>query len=358
MSESNSKSEKPKDLRFSQEQYDMLKLCSDKRDMTEWNKWRKNNPDEDILLERADLDNTYLEGAMLNSAEIRDPDTGEFKGFRGVAHLEYARLEGCDLKGARLGGAYLQGARLFRAHLENAILTRAHLENAHLKRAHLEHVNMRHAYLEGAELKYTNLEGTFFIDAHLENAGFEQAVVNNATDFWDCHVNRKTDLSGVGLDGIRIDPATKQLLQYNIRRKNWEDWYKEHSLLQWLVKPFWWISDYGMNTKRIIFSFFGLAFVFALLYSLFPNFVMVYGNVGDIRGFWHALYFSVVTMTTLGFGDIAANPNSWIGQTLLMLQVILGYVLLGALVTRFAVLFTAGGPAGKFADEKEEEDKE
>ncbi|UCF42435.1 MAG: hypothetical protein JSV99_07470 [Planctomycetota bacterium] len=32
-----------------------------------------------------------------------------------------------------------------------------------------------------------------------------------------------------------------------------------------------------------------------------------------------------------------------------MVQVILGYVLLGALVTRFAVLFTAGGPAGKFS---------
>jgi hypothetical protein len=30
------------------------------------------------------------------------------------------------------------------------------------------------------------------------------------------------------------------------------------------------------------------------------------------------------------------------------------YVLLGALVTRFAVLFTAGGPAGEFADEEED----
>ncbi len=37
-------------------------------------------------------------------------------------------------------------------------------------------------------------------------------------------------------------------------------------------------------------------------------------------------------------------------KAVLMLQVILGYVLLGALVTRFAVLFTAGGPAGKFSD--------
>ena len=34
----------------------------------------------------------------------------------------------------------------------------------------------------------------------------------------------------------------------------------------------------------------------------------------------------------------------------LMIQVLLGYVMLGALVTRFAVLFTAGGPAGEFRD--------
>jgi len=31
-----------------------------------------------------------------------------------------------------------------------------------------------------------------------------------------------------------------------------------------------------------------------------------------------------------------------------MFQVILGYVLLGALVTRLAVLFTADGPAGSY----------
>ncbi|MGD8787659.1 MAG: potassium channel family protein, partial [Phycisphaerales bacterium] len=111
---------------------------------------------------------------------------------------------------------------------------------------------------------------------------------------------------------------------------------------------FWSISDYGLRTWRIILWFFGLALVFALAYFLWPNCVTVNERVGEIRGFVHALYFSVVTMTTLGFGDIAANPDSWQGQVLLMVQVILGYVLLGALVTRFAVLFTAGGPAGKF----------
>ena len=160
---------------------------------------------------------------------------------------------------------------------------------------------------------------------------------------------------------------------------NWEDWYwgdKIHNhkifkrletkketclrashvvgrlLLTSPVRLFWSISDYGLRTWRIIAWFFGLATVFAIAYWLWPRCVIVHSEVGDIRGFVHALYFSVVTMTTLGFGDIAANPDSWQGQVLLMAQVILGYVLLGALVTRFAVLFTAGGPAGKFTDER------
>ncbi len=55
-------------------------------------------------------------------------------------------------------------------------------------------------------------------------------------------------------------------------------------------------------------------------------------------------------MTTLGFGDMYANKGSIAGHVILAVQVILGYVLLGALITRFAVLFTAGGPAGRFAE--------
>lgn len=59
-------------------------------------------------------------------------------------------------------------------------------------------------------------------------------------------------------------------------------------------------------------------------------------------------------MTTLGFGDVYAAPTSAVGQFLLSLQVVLGYILLGALVTRFAMLFSAGGPSGAFYQEKKE----
>lgn len=280
--------------------------------MAEWNEWRKKNPDEDVLLSGADLSRAYLVGVLF--------DTGVISQFDGAVYLEGAKFQGAILTNSRFGTANLRNARL------------------------------NGADLRSADVRNARLEGTIFHRAHLETATFRTAIVNGYTSFWESKVNKLTDFRGVALGSCRVDPATKQLLEYNIRRKNWEGWYQEHRILRWLVRWFWSLSDYGLRTWRIILWFSALAFAFALVYWLLPATVTVNCQVGDIRGLWHAVYFSVVTMTTLGFGDIAANPDSWLGQTLLMFQVILGYVLLGALVTRFAVLFTASGPAGKFSN--------
>jgi hypothetical protein len=58
-----------------------------------------------------------------------------------------------------------------------------------------------------------------------------------------------------------------------------------------------------------------------------------------------SIYFSIVTMTTLGFGDIYANPDSWFAQILIVTQVLSGYILLGALITVLSNLFTSDGPS-------------
>ncbi|MHC4244429.1 MAG: potassium channel family protein, partial [Planctomycetota bacterium] len=205
----------------------------------------------------------------------------------------------------------------------------------------------------------------------------EAAAVDGATLIWDCGFDHRTNFKGVGLHSARVEPETKQLLEYNIRRMNWEQWYKKHPLLRSPVRAFWHLSNYGLSTWRVIIWFFVLSFVFAAVYSnlayWFPP-----GVVNDLytmpepsgqasrldlidyglEVLFRPIYFSVVTMTTLGFGDMYARPGSWLGHVLLMLQVILGYVLLGALVTRFAVLFTAGGPAGEFAEGKTKGEKQ
>ena len=409
MSEEESKKGAAKEeRRFSQEQYDMLKRCSEKKDIREWNKWVEDNPKEEIWLQRAELEEAIMQGAHLERA-----------------HLEHADLCGAHLEGAALWRAHMEGVRLWHAHLEGAKLPNAHLEGASLVDAHLEGADLSFANLQGAELMEANLEGAnlyeanvknaklwkaylrdaklisvhledaeFIDNACLQNANFTAAIVNGGTLIWDCEVDRLTDFSGVGLDSMRIDPGTKQLLEYNIRRMNWQDWYKwkdwskyvpreeRNKLSQFFLRNtiswFWSISDYGISTKQIIKTFFQWALIFAAVYlawglidyhlvglkdapGIVSNLFVLEGGQEAVSPWlvpFRAFYFSIVTMTTLGFGDMYANAHSFLrglfGHALLALQVILGYVLLAALVTRFAVLFTAGGPAGKFAEEKKE----
>lgn len=52
-------------------------------------------------------------------------------------------------------------------------------------------------------------------------------------------------------------------------------------------------------------------------------------------------------MTTLGFGGMHANPDRPWGHIALIIQVLIGYILLAALVTRLAVLFRGSGPESK-----------
>ncbi|MHC4087922.1 MAG: pentapeptide repeat-containing protein [Planctomycetota bacterium] len=331
-------------------------------------------------LEGADLTEATLEGAYLRSANLRNANLRASSAQRAdllQSRLEHANLDDADWRGADLSNSHLENAHLIRTHLQDANLSGAHLQGADLTRAHLEHANLIYAHLQNTIIQYTHLERAFLVEAHLENARFQQAIVDASTLIWHCCVNRHSDFRGVGLDSIRIDTGTKQLLQYNVRRMNWEDWYQQqHRLVRLAVSQFWQISDYGLSTQKIITTFFKWTLIFGIIYYLWGAVDFYLVGVKDHPGIvsdlfvlsdtqeavsgllvpFRALYFSVVTMTTLGFGDMYANAHSFwrglFGSVLLVLQVILGYGLLGALVTRFAILFTAGGPAAEFTDEK------
>jgi len=366
---------KEKEPRCDPKQLALLKECSEQKDITDWNKWREENPKEDIWLEYAGLSHYHLEGANLNNAHLEGAILigAYLEGANlSLAHLKQANVSHAHLERAWCSHAHLEGALLNHAHLEGAWFGCAHLEGTQLVDAHLEGTNLPGAYLEGADLYRAHLKGVHLRDSHLEGADlwgahiegsiFQASVVDGLTLFWNCSLDRKTDFRGVGLDTCRIDEGTKYLLQYNKRRMNWKDWYKGksgnkwvrkmHQLLTCPVRLFWCMSDYGRSTIRILAVFLVLSIVFAVAYWAKPDCVMVNGQVGGLRNFLHASYFSVVTMTTLGFGDIAANPQSGCGQVLLMLQVFCGYFLLGAIVTRLSILFTAGGPAGRFSKRK------
>jgi len=80
---------------------------------------------------------------------------------------------------------------------------------------------------------------------------------------------------------------------------------------------------------------------------------------------WQPQVQFILRSTTMENGRIwgwYAKDESVLGHVLLCFQVLLGYIMLGALITRLAILFQVEGPSGDFmkiskTDEKKTEDE-
>jgi uncharacterized protein YjbI with pentapeptide repeats len=389
--ESEPQKEQEENPMLNKEQYKLLLSCSAKKDVADWNKYREEHPNEKIWLQDADLKDANLYGANLQGAFLEEANLQG--AWFAETNLQDVWLAGANLQGAGFNDTNLQHANLANSNLKDAGFWVVNLRNANLAGANLQGADFGVTNLQGARLWRANLKGACLDnDIELQGADFKTAIVDGETLIWGCKVNRYskserfTDFEGVGLDSVRIDPETKQLLEYNIRRKNWEEWYKSKSRNKWIIRMhhlatspirlFWLISDYGLSTWRIINSFVLLVIIFATIYFVWgwvdyylfgikdgPGIVnnlfiapQAQQQISDVYYclmiYFRSVCFSVATM--FSFGDISVVNTQlgwkwWFSHSIPILQMVTGYMFLGALVTRFAILFTAGGPAGKFA---------
>jgi hypothetical protein len=236
----------------------------------------------------------------------------------------------------------------------------------------LQSTNLEKSTLTGFKLKNVNLQGARLDHTDICGTDFTGATVNGETYIWDCPYDEKTNFTGVGLDSARIEPGLKESFKTNIRRIRWRNWSKDKKFYNpyRLIGLFFIISNYGSSTRRIILWFLGLSIGFSFIYWGFGYYDYYNKNNMENPGIIYKLffteknkctgqfelkenpfnalprsfYFSIVTMTTLGFGDMYARAGSFCGYFFLTLQVICGYVLLGSLVTRLGILFTSLGP--------------
>lgn len=114
-----------------------------------------------------------------------------------------------------------------------------------------------------------------------------------------------------------------------------------------LARLWRWSSDYGRNLSLWgLWSVF-IAFLFAIAYLPYPSWIpewmqdlspQFHQATGKYSGepltFWNSFYFSIVTFTTLGFGDVVADNAT--ARLLVTLEVIFGYMMLGGLISIFA----------------------
>ena len=100
-----------------------------------------------------------------------------------------------------------------------------------------------------------------------------------------------------------------------------------------LFRLWGWSTDYGRSLPRIMFFAFIVAMLYGLIYDLQPE-MLNYGYGSRIRTWFTPFYFSIVTYTTLGFGDVF--PTTVAGEIIISTEVILGYLTLGLLLSVLA----------------------
>jgi hypothetical protein len=253
-----------------------------------------------------------------------------------------------SVKGVKSGDPNIAKPNLRKAYLIGANFKDAELERTNLRLAAFHGADLRNAKLATAKLQKANLDGarlngTSFNGSRIEGAKFHFAHVDKETSFKNCSFDTETDFTGTDLDKAGIDPGLKAAFKDNIRRIHWQAWIEEERkygkrLVPWLVEWFWKVTDFGSSTKRIIKTFFALAFAFAGFYWLMVLPTLLFPQwQGIIKGLWQgvgwigcfqtlirSVYFSIVHYT-LGFGDMhAAESGVWasvLGNIFLSLQV-------------------------------------
>ncbi len=200
--------------------------------------------------------------------------------------------------------------------------------------------NLKNAYLVDAHLEGTILNAVNFRNANLSSVTFDQKVLWNlakATRFslkklWDQRDNILLDTTirckGVNAATCYGSQQFKLFLQD-------QDFLEEFLEKKWGKKIFfiWWLfADCGRSLGRWA----GWSLLLALLFAFF--FWLLGSNSFNTQhlkfNFLTMFYYSVVTFTTLGFGDII--PKTTTAAMCVTVEVILGYVMLGGLITIFA----------------------
>ncbi len=323
------------------------------------------------LLQGASLIKANLSDALLIHADLRDANLREANLAR--ANLLLADFTGADLKRADLSavtsssdkvlGEMRRGPRFKDADLQHANLSQAYcylsdfsganlaaarlagatLERANLSSNDLSGIDFIGANLSNANLRGSDLSGADLVDANLEHANLQAANLSDA-DVAGASL-RSANLADAQVDGIEYDRATlfrgirvsscygSSRFRRFAQDQDYIEEFKESHLYSyyiWLV-----LTDCGRSMLRAVWWSIGLVIAFGIIFYLLGAAAF---NIGPKETLgWNlftSLYYSVVTFTTLGYGDI--TPHTPLAAAVVMIEVVVGYFMLGILISILA----------------------
>lgn len=317
-----------------------VKLCTDlkaryqagERDFTSSDLTSVNLSDVELngaILSRAILRGANLHGTQLRTANL---DGADLYG----AILDHANLEEASLERAFLDGVSALSANFRRASLREAHLSGAIMENVDFRDADLRLANMLKANLCRARLERSNMMGAWFEETNLEDARLEGADIRGATF-------RGTNLDGVLVAGVTfnrhtlfwrssLDQMTGDPVFSRFARD--QDYIESFRVRHPIAWGLWAISsDCGRSMVRWLMLSSVLIIFFGLVFLLLRDNLVINVEGREVTWFTY-FYYSIITFTTLGFGDVV--PRTTLGEVLVSIEVFSGYLMLGGLVSIFA----------------------
>ena len=177
--------------------------------------------------------------------------------------------------------------------------------------------NLLHADLQGATLSGSDVRG-----ANLQSANLGDAKVDGI------EYDRKTKFRGIRAGSCY---GSSRFRRFAEDQDFIEEFEQAHPVFHGIWKA---LTDCGRSMLRVgLWSFvFTMGFSFAYFFLGEQSF-----NINAQGLSWSVFttsYYSVVTFTTLGFGDI--TPNTPLAAAVVMVEVVVGYVMLGILISILA----------------------
>ena len=293
----------------------------------------------------ADCRYAHFDGAVCDGARFDGADCGNAN-FNG-ADCEYATFDSAFCAGAHFDGADCEyatfdGTYCFYAHFDGAYCRYARFDSSECLQAHFDGACCYNAYFDGA-----NCYGAHFYGANFKSASFgtkERVLENGDIERKACKLDSATwnkKSSFIGVDTSNVDWSKNPRMKRFIEQQQYVHAAKEGidevfgkkkitKPIGWGIKKLISLIDYLSDPL----NWFMYAIMAILFFATVHSFCFGAIKFANDVNWFTPIYYSVVTFSTLGFGDIA--PLTWYSQLCAVVEVITGYVFLGGLVTFLA----------------------
>jgi len=130
------------------------------------------------------------------------------------------------------------------------------------------------------------------------------------------------------------EEADYYFYRHMVAKRSLKSWYDPRRWLEWLLIDL--TCAYGTSWQRVLGTWFAVILISTLIFWLGGG-IVSRGDGEPIRSFWRSLYFSIITFTTLGYGDYRPKRGGF--RALASAEALIGAFMMALFVVVFARKF-------------------